>query len=240
MNILFLITARSGSKGVPNKNTQKLGGIPLLAYKAIAALKSNYCTRLIISTDCEIIAKVAEEYGVEAPFIRPKHLATDEANSMEVVLHAMKWIEKNDEVQYDALGLLQPSSPFLTYEDINNTVDLYIKRNAIGVIGVKQVDTNSIFISEMDDDLCMKKHFIKMKSFYHTRRQDIKPEYTMNGAIYLANWKYLKENKTFHSEKTYGYIMPTERSIDIDTVNDFYYAQFLIEKNIVDLDFWNY
>lgn len=239
MNILFLITARGGSKGVPNKNIQEISGIPLLVYKAIAAKKSNYCTRLIISTDSEKIADVAKKYNIEIPFIRPSYLATDEANSMDVITHAMEWIENNDTIKYDAICLLEPSSPFLTYQDINNSVQLFKEKDALGVLGVKQVEVNSIFVSEIDEDLCMKKHYYQMKSYYNTRRQDLKPQYTMNGAIYLADWNYIKENRTFHGERTFAYIMPNERSIEIDSMLDLEYSRFLVKSNIVDKKLWD-
>jgi N-acylneuraminate cytidylyltransferase/CMP-N,N'-diacetyllegionaminic acid synthase len=238
MNTLFLITARGGSRGVPKKNICKIGGLPLLAYKAIAARKSNYCTRLIISTDSDEIAAVAREYGVEVPFMRPAELATDSANSMDVILHAMDWIEKNDPVKYDALCLLEPSTPFLTPNDVNQAIHLYQDKNALGVLGVKEVKDHSIFVSPIGDDLNMTWHYKKMWGNYHTPRQVLIPEYTMNGAIYLAAWDYLKEYHTFHSPRTYAYIMPEERSIEIDEVNDLYYASFLVEKGLININIW--
>lgn len=238
MNILFLITARGGSKGVPKKNIIDLGNIPLLGYKAISAKKSNYCTRLILSSDSEEIAEVAKVYGVEVPFLRPKYLAADEANSIDVILHAMDWIEKNDIKKYDAICLLEPSSPFATYEDINNAVELFISKKALGVLSVKAVDVNSVFVSDIGEDLNMSKHFEKINSLNKLRRQDFKEEYTMNGAIYIADWDYFKGNKSFHSEKTYAYIMPEEKSVEIDTMNNLYYARFLIEKDIININFW--
>ena len=121
---MFLITARGGSKGVPKKNIVEVGGLPLLAYKAIASKRSDYCSRLIISTDSVEIAEVARKYEVEVPFMRPAHLATDESSSIDVILHAMEWIKINDTSKYDALCLLEPSSPFLTYEDVNKAAAL--------------------------------------------------------------------------------------------------------------------
>jgi CMP-N,N'-diacetyllegionaminic acid synthase len=238
LNILFLITARGGSRGVPKKNICKIGGLPLLAYKAIAAQKSKYCTRLIISTDSNEIATLAREYDVEVPFMRPAELATDNANSIDVILHAMDWIEKNDPVHYDALCLLEPSTPFLTSEDVNQAIELYKDRNALGVLGVKRVKDHSIFVSPIGDDLNMAQHYEKMRGNYHTPRQVLTPEYTMNGAIYVAAWDYLKEHGTFHSRRTYAYIMPEERSIEIDEVNDLYYARYLVEKGLVDINNW--
>jgi CMP-N,N'-diacetyllegionaminic acid synthase len=238
MNILFLITARGGSRGVPKKNICEIGGLPLVAFKAIAALRSKFCTRLIISTDSEEIAAIAGKYGVEVPFIRPAELATDSANSMDVILHAINWIEENDCLNYDALCLLEPSSPFLTPEDVNQAIRFFQDKDAIGILGVKEVKDHSVFVSPIGNDLNMAKHYEKMRDNYHTPRQFLTPEYTMNGAIYLAKWDYLKQHQTFHSPRTYAYIMPEERSIEIDQMNDFYYACYLVEKGLVDINIW--
>ena len=239
MKILFLIVARQGSKGVPNKNIRELCGIPLFAFKAISALKSDYCSRLIMSTDSEVIGNLAKKYNVEVPFIRPDYLATDTASSIDVVLHAMDWIEGHDNQRYDALALLEPSSPFLTYFDINNAVRLYEEKHAISILGVKETEVSTSFIAEIGEDLSMKKHYEKVLALSKLRRQDFNKEYTMNGAIYLCDLEYLKKKKSFHSEKTYAYIMPSERSIEIDNIQDYNYASYLITSNIIDIRFWN-
>lgn len=238
MNILFLILARGGSKGVPKKNISEICGIPLLGYKAIAAKKSQYCSKIIISTDSIEIAEVAKKFGVEVPFIRPDYLATDKSSSIDSIIHAMEWIEKNDSKIYDAVFLLEPSSPFLTAEDVNMSVEMFIKKKALGVLGVKEVDVSSRFIAEIGKDLNMEEHYMKIKGMKSLRRQDLKKEYTMNGALYIADWNYMKEYRSFHSERTYAYIMPKERSIEIDDMNDLYYAKFLIESNIIDRKSW--
>lgn len=238
MNILFLIVARGGSKGVPNKNIAEICGVPLIGYKAIAAKKSPYCSKIIISTDSIEIAEVAKMYGVEVPFMRPGYLAGDKVNTVDVILHAMDWIEKNDLTKYEAIFLLEPSSPFLTVDDVDKSIELFVEKKALGVLGVKEVDVNSTFVSEIDDDLNMIKHYKKINKLESLRRQDFKKEYTMNGILYIADWNYMKKHKTFHSEKTYAYIIPKERSVEIDDINDLNYARFLIENNIVDKKLW--
>jgi N-acylneuraminate cytidylyltransferase/CMP-N,N'-diacetyllegionaminic acid synthase len=238
VKILFLLIARGGSKGVPKKNIKKLGKLPVLAYKAISAKKSKYCNRLILSTDSEEIAKIGKTYGAEVPFIRPETLASDEASSVDVVLHGMKWVEENDPVKYEAVCLLEAATPFLSHKDIDAAVNLYIQKKALSVLGMREVGVNSVFIAEIEENLQMKKHYEQMKGFYHTRRQDIKTQYTMNGAIYLINWEYLKEKRIFHSERTYGYIMPRETSVEIDNWIDFYFAESLIEKGIINMKNW--
>lgn len=238
MNVLFLIVARGGSKGLPKKNIAEICGVPLLGYKAIAAKKSKYCSKIIISTDSIEIAEVAKKYGVEVPFVRPKYLAEDKVSTADVIVHAIEWIEKNDLAKYEAIFLLEPSSPFLTADDVNKAIELFVEKKALGVLGVKEVDVNSRFVAEIDDDLNMKNHYIKIRKLKSLRRQDLKKEYTMNGVLYIADWNYMKKHKTFHSEKTYAYIIPKERSVEIDDVNDLYYARFLVENGIIDKKLW--
>lgn len=238
MRILYIITARGGSKGVPNKNIIELGGLPLLAYKAIAVKKSDYLDRIILSTDSQEIAETAKRFNIEVPFIRPSELATDTASSIDVVCHAMDWVENNDPVKYDAICLLEPSSPFLSYEDVNHVMELFIEKDANAVLGVKEMEVNSLFISEIEDDLAMVKQFEKIKTLRSFNRQDMKRQYTMNGAIYIAKWDFFKKQKSFHSEKTYAYVMPSERSIEIDEMIDLYFARFLVENNLIDRNLW--
>ncbi|MDD3269466.1 MAG: acylneuraminate cytidylyltransferase family protein [Syntrophomonadaceae bacterium] len=239
MNILFLITARGGSRGVPRKNIREIAGLPLLVFKARAAVKSDYCTRLIVSTDDDEIARVARKYDIEVPFMRPVQLATDEVSSIDVILHAMQWVEQNDPRKYDVLCLLEPSTPFLTHEDVNRAVELYQAKDALGVLGVREVRDNYLFVAEIGEDLNMAAHFEKMCGNYHTPRQMLKAEYTMNGAIYMVDWEYMKQSRTFHSPRTYAYLMPETRSIEIDNMDNFHYASFLVEKGIVDIHLWD-
>ena len=129
MKVLFVITARGGSKGVPRKNIKMLGPFPLLAYKIISAKKCNVNKRIIVSTDDKEIAAVSKKYGAEVPFIRPDFLATDTASSMDVVEHTMQWIKENDKEKYEYVCLLEPSSPFASYEDLNIAFKLIKEKN---------------------------------------------------------------------------------------------------------------
>ena len=234
---LYLITARAGSKGVKNKNIIEIGGIPLLAFKAISAKKSNHCDRLIISTDSEEIAHIAARYGVEVPFIRPRYLAEDNSSSTDVILHAMDFIEKNENKKYDKITLLEPSSPFATYEDYNNAIELYNLKKATSVIGMKE-SVSSTFIAPLDEDLKMSAHYNKMNIKQGVRRQDFTQEYTMNGALYVFNWDHMNTKKNIYSDNSYGYVMKSEYSIEIDDYNDLYYATYMYEKHL-DKSYWS-
>ncbi|MCR5591991.1 MAG: acylneuraminate cytidylyltransferase family protein [Lachnospiraceae bacterium] len=238
MKILFVITARGGSKGVPGKNIIQLGALPLIAYKIIPTMKCRYDYRLIVSTDDEKIAEVARSYGAEVPFMRPAHLATDTASSMDVIDHAMEWIEANDESEYDILCLLEPSSPFLSATDLNNALDLMIRTDSDTMLGMKEVEVSRHFIHTLDDNGGLSQFYHEIKEMSATRRQDIESEYTMNGCIYAAKWDYLKKNHLFHSEKSVPYIMPAEKSIEIDSMIDLEFARFIVANKLIDLSEW--
>lgn len=239
MNTLFLITARGGSKGVPRKNLRQIGGISLVGFKAIAAKRSKYCTRLILSSDDAEIQADAAGYGVEVPFTRPAELATDTASSTDVIRHAMDWIEANTEERYDAIMLLEPSAPFARSIDFDNAVEMMIEHDASAVIGMREMEVNSVFVGELDDHGRMTQIIDQMQQ-RHLRRQDVRPEYTMNAALYLFKWEMFKEHHSVYvdRENTYGYVMDRYHSVEIDELVDFHWAEFLVDKGYVDMSHW--
>ena len=228
-----------GSKGVPRKNIIEVGNLPLIAYKIISTKKCKYDNRLIVSTDDVEIADVARQYGAEVPFMRPDYLASDTASSMDVVNHAREWIEANDSYKYEYICLLEPSSPFLTGEDLNNALDLLISKRADTLLGMKEVEVSRKFIHPLDSDGGLAYFYDEIKNMDNVRRQDQQPEYTMNGCIYIAKWDYFKQNHLFHSRNSVPYIMPPEKSIEIDSIIDLEFARFLVKKNIIDVTEWN-
>ncbi len=152
MKVLFLITARGGSKGVPGKNIREIGGISLVGFKALSARKSRYCSRLIISTDSREIQENAKKYGVEVPFTRPLELATDTAKSAEVVAHAMQWIEDEGRETYDAVLLLEPASPFACPAEYDAAVEMLMEKHANAVVGVRSLKVGSTVMGPMDSE----------------------------------------------------------------------------------------
>lgn len=238
MKILFVVTARGGSKGVPRKNIRKVGGLPLIAYKIIAAQKCKYDKRIIVSTDDEEIARVALEYGAEVPFMRPAELATDSASSMDVMKHAMEWVELNDKSKYDYICMLEPSSPFASYKDFDSAFEKIISENADTLLGMKKVDVNSIFIHSLDENGKLSHFYNAIKDLSSVRRQDQTEEYTMNGCMYIAKWDYFKENHLFHSVNSVPYIMDEKSSIEIDTIYDWEMSCWLVERNQIDISDW--
>lgn len=237
-SVLFVIAARGGSKGVPRKNIKKIGDIPLIAYKINAAKKVSLSKRIIVSTDDEEIAEVALSYGAEVPFLRPQELATDTASSVDVVEHVLKWVSKNDDKSYDYVCLLEPSSPFATADDLEKALKLIISKDADTLLGMKEVDVSSKYIHTLDSNGGLSEFYNALKTMKSVRRQDQEKEYTMNGCMYIARVDYFLQTKSFHSEKSLPYIMPPEKSIEIDSMNDYMYACFLVEKKIIDVIHW--
>jgi len=242
MKVLFLITARGGSKGVPGKNLREIGGISLVGYKAISARKSRYCTRLVISTDSVEIQENARKYDVEVPFTRPADLATDNAKSGPVILHAMEWIEQEGRDRFDAVMLLEPSSPFARAQDYDSAVELMLRHDAAAVIGVRPVEVASSVIGPLDSECRMtaiidKMHAVRAQT---GQRQTLGQEYTMNGALYLFRWDYFKRHQwIYHDrERVFGYVMDRFHSVEIDEPVDLAWAEFLVQGGYVSLDPW--
>ncbi|MCR5302197.1 MAG: acylneuraminate cytidylyltransferase family protein [Lachnospiraceae bacterium] len=238
MKVLFVITARGGSKGIPGKNIKTVGGIPLIAYKIISAKRCRYNCRIIVSTDDENIASVARKYGAEVPFMRPKELAADTSDSMDVVMHALNWVIDSDPETYDYICLLEPSSPFATPNDLNKALDCIVNTRADTLLGMKEVEVSKDFIFELDEKGGLSLFYESIKKMSTVRRQDQKPQYTMNGCMYIARVDYFIEQRSFHSVNSKPYIMPWERSIEIDTEQDLKYAEYLVETGAIDLEEW--
>ena len=229
--ILALIPARGGSKGLPRKNIRPLLGKPLIAWTIEQAKASKYIDRVVVSTDDEEIADVAKKYGAEVPFMRPKELATDEAKGIDVVFHAMGWFRKNEKnKQYDLIMLLQPTSPLRTADDIDKAIELLFLKKAKAIVSVCEVDHHPLWANTLPENRCMK-DFIR-KKIMNKNRQELPTFYRLNGAIYLAYWDYIKEQKGFFGKETFAYIMPKERSVDIDGEIDLRLAEILGENSI--------
>jgi len=230
--ILGLIPARGNSKGLPRKNILPLLGKPLIAWTIEQALESRYLDRVIVSTDDKEIAGISKEYGAEMPFMRPEKLATDEARGIDVVLHAMNWMDKNDN-SYDLIMLLQPISPLRTSENIDRGIELLFFKKAQAVVSVCETEHHPYWSNILPENGCMK-GFIKPE-IMNKNRQELSVFHRLNGAIYLAYWDYLKGQKNFLGKETFAYIMPQERSIDIDNEVDFELTEILMKKYISDI-----
>ncbi len=230
--ILGLIPARGGSKSLPRKNIRPLLGRPLIAWTIEQTLASKYLDRVLVSTDDEEIAEISKKYGTEVPFMRPKELATDEVKGIDVVLHAINWMDKNGN-PYDLIMVVQPTSPLRTSEDIDRAIGLLFFKKAQAVVSVAETKHHPYWSNTLPKDGCMK-NFVRSE-IMNKNRQELPVFYRLNGAIYLAYWDYLKEQKSFLGKETFAYLMSPERSVDVDSEMDFRFTEFLIKEGIIDL-----
>ncbi|MGB6064907.1 MAG: acylneuraminate cytidylyltransferase family protein [Desulfomonilaceae bacterium] len=222
-----IIPARSGSKGIPGKNLRPVAGKPLIAWTVEAALAATLLDRVIVSTESSQIVEVALRYGAEAPFMRPENLAQDDTPGVAPVLHAAEWLEENQGYRPDLIMLLQPTSPLRISEDIDNAIALAVKRKADAVVSVTLAGAHPFWMKRIHYDGRMT-DFIKLDRPID-RRQDLPPLYVLNGAIYLARYEVLMEWKTFDTDNTFSFVMPPERSLDVDTPWDLYLADLVLK-----------
>lgn len=226
-NPIYIIPARGGSRGIPRKNVKLLGGKPVIVYTIEAARGTGVLdNRILLSTDDVEIARISTETtGLAIPFMRPAELATDTAGSREVILHAMDWADKNG-IAYDCVVLLQPTSPLRTSTDIIEAVDLY-HEGVDMVVSVTQAPCNPYYdCFEIDADGGTL-HVSKGSGLY-TRRQDVPPAWVYNGAIYVINPDSIRKMPLGAFPVKVPYIMPAERSVDLDTQFDWIIAENII------------
>lgn len=226
--ILAVIPARGGSKRLPSKNTLPIAGKPLIQWTIDAALKSKYVDYALVSTDCQEIARVSSDCGANVPFLRPALLATDEASSVDAVIHALEEL-KYRALNFDIVLLLQPTSPLRDANHIDEAVELFVKKAADVVISVCKAEHPPQWINYIPEDGSMV-DFLST-STKNKRSQDFSNYYRLNGALYLAETEKFASSRTFFiDDKVYSYIMSNESSIDIDEKLDFEIAEVLLGK----------
>ncbi len=223
--ILALIVARAGSKGIIDKNIQPIGDIPMLAHSVLAAKDSRYIQEIIISTDSEQYAQIAVQYGAKAPFIRPPELASDTASSNQVIAHALTMVSA------DIIVLLQATSPLRLASDIDNAVQLFLAKNADVVYSVQENVKHPNLFRYLEPDAKIHNYQAIPNELAHLPRQNYEKIYALNGAIYVFRADYFLRHGNFLSQNAYGYIMPAERSIDIDTPFDLMVARAIWHDN---------
>jgi CMP-N,N'-diacetyllegionaminic acid synthase len=228
MRILAVIPARGGSRGILNKNIKPVAGKPLLAWTIEAALGSRSLARVIVSTDDLEISEVAHRHSAEVPFLRPAGLAQDDTPGIEPVLHAARWLDEHEGYRPDYLMVLQPTSPLRSTKDIEAAAQLARDRQADGVVSVCPAPQHPYWMKSIGEDGRLV-DFLSVSEAY-TRRQDLPPAYALNGAIYLVRRRVFLEQRTFYTDRTYAYVMPPERSLDIDTAWDLYLADLILRE----------
>ncbi|HEU5236129.1 MAG TPA: acylneuraminate cytidylyltransferase family protein [Pyrinomonadaceae bacterium] len=227
-DVLALIPARAGSKSIPRKNLATLAGKPLIVWTIEAARSSHSLTRIVVSTDDPEIADVAEESGASVPFVRPAALAQDETPAIQSILHAVNWLDEHEGYRPDFVMVLQPTSPLRQAEDIDAVIKLAQDRKADAVVSVTPAQRHPFWMKRVTEDGRLQNFFDEDKQY--VRRQDLPPAFELNGAIYLAQRDVLIEGETFYTDRTFAYVMPHERAVDVDEPWDLYLAELILRN----------
>jgi CMP-N,N'-diacetyllegionaminic acid synthase len=228
-NILGVTLARGGSKGIKNKNLTKINGKPLIYFTIKEAKKCKKITNYIVSTDSNKIKKVAEKYKVEVPFLRPKKFSKDSSTSASALKHALIECEKIYNKKFDFVVELMATNPLKSAVDIDNIVNILLKNNADSVIAVNQLfDHHPARIKKIvKGKICD----FSVKENLESRRQDLKPNaYIRSGSIYAMSRKFVMKEKRYFSGKSLAYILPSNRTINIDDENDLLIAKKKLKK----------
>lgn len=230
MKSIAIIPARSGSKGLPDKNIKDLNGKPLMAYTIEAAIKSRCFDTVMVSTDSEKYADIARTYGAEVPFLRSEENSSDTATSWDMVdevISRYKIIGK----EFDTFCLLQPTSPLRTAQDIINAFDLFREQASLAVVSVCEAEHSPLLCGHLPAN----KEFIDFVDVDNIkRRQDGGIFYRLNGAIYIVDIKKFSNDRFLYQQGSFAYVMPQERSVDIDSELDFMHAQLIINHKYSD------
>ena len=230
MKVIAVVTARGGSKGLPGKNLRLLGGKPLIAWSIECALAvRDRLHRVVVTTDDPAIAEVSKLYGAEAPFLRPTELATDKAQSVDAIRHAIAYFEAEEGEPVDWVLLLQPTSPLRAPMDLEAALNLAATEPCDAIIGVSQViNSHPMLLKTIEDDTL--KPYGKA-SLDGARRQDCHPDvYICNGALYLSRRDVVMEQGSLLGANARPYVMPAERALDIDSELDLRIAEALLPR----------
>ena len=225
MKNIAIIPARSGSKGLKDKNIKLLNSKPLMAYTIEAALKSEQFDDVMVSTDSEKYAEIAKSFGAKVPFLRSAETSTDKASSWDTVAEVLGRYAENGQT-FETLCLLQPTSPFRTAEDIKKAYKLYTSKANFAVLSVCEAEHSPLWCGHLPESGEFL-NFINQDAM--KQRQAGGKFYRLNGAIYIVNCEKFKTDRYFYQSGSFAYIMPQERSIDIDTALDFRMAEFLMK-----------
>jgi CMP-N-acetylneuraminic acid synthetase len=224
---LGVIPARGGSKSVPRKNIAMLNGKPMIAYTIQAAQGSQRLTDFVVSSEDAEIIRVAQQYGAPAPFVRPEELATDDAPSLPVVQHAVRKMEALKGVKYDVIVLLQPTTPLRRPEDIDAVIDKLVSTGADSVVSVCDVGAyHPARMRKIEDDRLVELPVREQREML--RRQDLPPVYIRNGAVYAVRRQVVMEQNSMIGQVSRPYIMPENRSVNVDSPLDFRLAEILL------------
>ena len=226
--ILTVIPARGGSKGIPRKNIISIGGRPLIDYTIKSALQVKRLKDIVVSTEDSEIKSIAKKYGAQAPFTRPDHLSTDQAQSAPVIIDALNRMEEIKNTKYDAVLMLQPTSPLRTSSHIERAVDLFLSQDCDSVVSVVSVGgTHPFRMKRLVGNQLV--NYIDQGFWDMRPRQELPPVYIRNGSIYLIKRDTLISKGQLIGEKCLGMVMNDEESVNIDSPLDLKLARLLLE-----------
>jgi CMP-N,N'-diacetyllegionaminic acid synthase len=228
--ILGIIPARAGSKGVPNKNISPVGGKPLIAWTIEAALHSAVLDRIVLTTESEAIASIGRNYGAETPFMRPPALSEDTVAGIEPIIHAVGWLGEHESYSPDYVMVLQPTSPLRSAVDIQSAVVELSSKKADGIVSVCLAHQHPYWMKSISESGLLSDFTTGIPP--HSRRQDLPQLYALNGAIYVTRRELLMTHRRIDSGEVYAYIMPMERSLDIDWPWDMYLADLVLRDRV--------
>ncbi|WP_340297159.1 MULTISPECIES: acylneuraminate cytidylyltransferase family protein [unclassified Roseobacter] len=225
--VCCIIPARSGSKGIPQKNLLSFGGKPLIAWSIEAALACDRIDRVVVSTDCRKIAKVAKAFGAEVPFLRPSSLAADDVHATNVVIHAVDWLSVNEGYSPTAVLMLLPTSPLRTNHDICRSIDLLFAQDAPAVVSIVRTGKYLNNLRYFDGE---NMELVACSDKINLQRQELRELYAVNGSIFIAKTAVLMSEKNFHVVGAKGYEMSFEHSVDINGHDDLWLASLLLSN----------
>ncbi|WP_029272134.1 cytidylyltransferase domain-containing protein [Flavobacterium sp. KJJ] len=231
MKILAIIPARGGSKGIPGKNIKLLNGKPLLAYTSEIALKSKYLTEVILSTEDAQIIETAKSLGLNTPFSRPVELAQDNTPTIDVVIHTLQWY-KNQNIFFDAVCLLQVTSPFRTVDFLDKAIEKFIEKDSDSLVSVQKIphEYNPHWSFEVNSDGNLK--IATGETEIITRRQELPIAYHRDGSIYITKTKVLLEQLSLYGKSTAFIESDPEFYVNIDTMKDWEKAEKMIQNRL--------
>lgn len=225
MNIISIIPARGGSKGIPRKNIKLLNGKPLISYSIDASNSCSLIDDTYVSTEDAEISEISKGNNAEV-IERPDELASDDSSSIDVILHVLDYLENKGELP-DLFVLLQPTSPLRTSEDIEASINSFLESDCDSLVSVCELDHRSLLNFSLEDGFLVQNN---NEALFNSRRQDIPTHYSLNGAIYITTPEFIRKNRSFYSDKTVPHVMSKEKSIDIDTPFDFRLAEFILNE----------
>lgn len=228
--ILGVIPARGGSKGIPKKNLFPLAGQPLIAYSIEAALASELISEVVVSTDDEQIKAVALAHGAEVPFMRPAELASDQALAIPTIQHAVRECEQRQGGKYDYVVMLQPTAPLRLAQDIDDSLTQLIAANADGLISIVDVGNYHPAKMKLVEADQLLDYLPDMRE--NPPRQSLSPVYIVNGAIYATKRDVLMQANSFKGAHCLPFVMPRERSANIDELEDMVVAEYFLHKRL--------